>query len=381
MRILLMSNAGWEHSGYGVQVKELAPRLQEAGHDIAVFSFHGLEGGIIEWQGIKHYPKGYVPYGSDVVPLYARDFGADIVISLIDIWVLDPQISDKVRWCPWSPVDSQPVPDEVVMRHQRAFANLAYSRFAERSLKEAGVRDVLYVPHGVNRQVFKPKDQQATRQKFDIPREAFVVGMVAANQSFPSRKAFEENFEAFAIFAEQHDDARLYVHSWVSEEMKGVNLTRLAHMFNIEHKVIFTNQYRYHLGLSEEDMCDLYNVFDVLLAVSRAEGFGIPCVEAQACGKPVITINFAASPELTASGWVVEPAAWLMNRLYVFQAMPDVDGIVARLEEAYNMDQEAEKEKALALAKQYDYDYVFQEYWQPALSHIEQKMRRRRVTH
>ncbi len=43
---------------------------------------------------------------------------------------------------------------------------------------------------------------------------------------------------------------------------------------------------------------------DVLLTTSMREGFGIPLVEAQAFGTPVIMTDFASMPGLCAGEWL-----------------------------------------------------------------------------
>jgi len=165
------------------------------------------------------------------------------------------------------------------------------------------------------------------------------------------------------------------VHSWIGTERGGMDLLRLARLFDIEDACYFTQQYKYHLGLSSEEMAWLYNCFDVLLLPSRAEGFGLPLIEAQACGVPAISTDFSAMPELTASGWLVRPATTLINWLYSFQVLPDIPDIAAKLELAYAMDRAQERKKALTLAAQYDYDQVVREYWAPFLRETERELR------
>lgn len=84
MKVMWCSNAPWCRTGYGTQTEIWVPRLAELGHDMAIFAFHGLQGGMIDWQGIPVYPAGLQPYGGDVVGMHARHFGADLVITLMD---------------------------------------------------------------------------------------------------------------------------------------------------------------------------------------------------------------------------------------------------------------------------------------------------------
>ena len=62
-----------------------------------------------------------------------------------------------------------------------------------------------------------------------------------------------------------------------------------------------------HVNLSEKDLSRLYKSSDLLLFPSFYEGFGIPIIEAQAHGLPVITSNVTAMPEVAGD------AALLVN--------------------------------------------------------------------
>ncbi len=57
-----------------------------------------------------------------------------------------------------------------------------------------------------------------------------------------------------------------------------------------------------------EDLRVLYNEADVLLLPSLYEGFGLPIIEAMACGTPVITSNLSAMPEAAGdAGLLIDP--------------------------------------------------------------------------
>jgi glycosyltransferase involved in cell wall biosynthesis len=51
-----------------------------------------------------------------------------------------------------------------------------------------------------------------------------------------------------------------------------------------------------HVG--DEDLVNLYNLADLYLYPSLYEGFGLPILEAQACGCPVLTSNITSCPEV-----------------------------------------------------------------------------------
>jgi len=50
--------------------------------------------------------------------------------------------------------------------------------------------------------------------------------------------------------------------------------------------------------VSEEELVALYNLADCYMYPSRYEGFGLPILEAQACGCPVITSTVSSCPEI-----------------------------------------------------------------------------------
>ena len=75
----------------------------------------------------------------------------------------------------------------------------------------------------------------------------------------------------------------------------------------------------------------LYNAAEILLYPSFYEGFGLPPLEAMACGTPVIASNGGALPEVVASGGVLlppdQPAQWAHAILTILQNEPYREGL------------------------------------------------------
>lgn len=55
-------------------------------------------------------------------------------------------------------------------------------------------------------------------------------------------------------------------------------------------------------GISDEAIVQEYRAADMLLFASTYEGFGLPIVEAQATGRPVVTSNICSMPEVAGDG-------------------------------------------------------------------------------
>ncbi len=299
------------------------------------------------------------------------------VITLMDVWPLDREIYAELnrrgRLACWTPVDHKPVPPPVFDFLERTEAvPIAMSRFGENELREAGL-DPLYVPHGIDTNMYVPRDRKEMRDLLNFPEDAFVVGMVANNQGqSPPRKAFSEALLAFSIFQQDHEDAILYLHAEMSGFRNGLDLTRMAERFDIPSGALrFSDQVMMEFGIPPGVLCGLYNTFDVLLHPSYGEGFGIPIIEAQACGTPVIVTDWTSMPELCGAGWKVGGVPWDHGMAEAFWMKPDVDQIIEALEEALeNRGNDQLRMQAREFALQYDADSVMENYWIPALEQI-----------
>ena len=66
--------------------------------------------------------------------------------------------------------------------------------------------------------------------------------------------------------------------------------------------------YQQFENVSIDVLIRIYNAVDCLVLPSLVEGFGLPVVEAQACGCPVVTSNLSSLPEVAGSGAIfVDP--------------------------------------------------------------------------
>lgn len=378
MKINWFSNSIWARSGYGNQTAVFVPRLQGLGHQMSITAFYGLEGAIINLGDIPIYPRGHAMYGQDVWSAHAYHAGADVCISLLDAWVFEPQNNPHhIPWVPWFPVDMDPLPERIRERVQLALKRIVFSQFGQKMVNNAGL-DCYYVPHGVDTKVFAPGDRKAAIETTGLPKDRFIVGMVAANKGNPSRKAFTPQLEAFAMFHQKHDDAFLYLHTNRSErgEGAGVNLPELLKYLGLVEgrDYSFCDQYQNMLGFPDNYMAALYNAFDVHMLVSMGEGFGIPILEAQACGCPVIVGDWTSMSELCFSGWKVsqrEAVKW-WTPLAAYQWFPQPEAVANRLEAAYHArDIDSMRDRARNGALKFDADRVTEKYWKPVLENIE----------
>ncbi len=379
LSVLWSSNAFWSASGYGVQAHSVLPRLQQAGHRVGQFAWYGLQGGVLHHDGIPVYPAAFHSFGTDIISGHVKHFGADVVVSLHDIWVLPdsyPELVRPARWIPYFPVDHTPIPPRTAQAARLADFPVTYSMHGLTEAHKAGITKTEYIPLGVETQVFKPGDKAEARRKLGLPQDGFICSMVAANKGQPSRKAFAENLQAFSAFRMQHPEAHLHLHTLAGQASNGVDFNELIPACGIPlENVSFCDQYDYIVGIPHGQVAALYQASDVLLAASQAEGFGIPLVEAQACNCPVITTRWTSMPELTVNGICTTPAQLVWTALDSWAAVPSVAGIYHALEEIYRWSPAQRQEQAEygreVVQRQFDWDTIVTRYWVPFLAEVE----------
>lgn len=385
MKINWHSNAPWSSTGYGNQTRVFAPRIKNLGYDIGITAFYGLQGGQANWNGIRVLPVGKHPYGQDIIGAAAEFDNANCIITLMDAWVVQAE-NIRLPWFPWFPIDCEPMPKAVLDKVRQATKGITMSRFGQLQA-EAAHLETFYIPHGVETDVFKPLS--GSRERLKWPLDKFTVGMVAANKGVPPRKSFYEQITAFAALHHEKPDTLLYLHTDdggrggesvdLVEYCQKLGL-RVAWMTNDpvkdETDVLFSDQYTYLLGLPDPYMVDAYNGMDVLMNVSMGEGFGIPIVEAQACGTPVIVGGWTSMDELVFSGWKIAKSEARQSYHPYFKAWQwsaSPEAIADRLFKAYEMRGNVDyRSRARDGALRYDADKVTDKYWKPALAEMAQ---------
>ncbi len=379
MRILWSSNSPFAPSGYGTQTSIACRNLKAMGHDVAIFAFWGFEGSRMEWGDIPIYPNNARDWGIKNAPIFYADFKADILITLIDAWV-QKGLDRNMRWFPWMPVDHTPPPPPVIQALKDNYGlvkPIAMSKYGQAQLKACGF-DSYYIPHSVNTQVFKPLPgwREFERGKYNW-QDKFVIGTVGTNNY--ERKNWVASLKAVSLFAKKHPGEVVYVMHTNPTDPNGINLLELITSLGLQDICKFPSPAELIIGIPQEDMARMYNALDVFLLPSKGEGFGIPLVEAQACGTPIITTNCTAQTELMGGGWLIKDLVpeWSALSSWQFNCRPDE--IVHLLEVAYKAKKQGwitnVQAKARAKAMEYDETKVFKEIWPPVLSDIEQKIK------
>jgi len=88
----------------------------------------------------------------------------------------------------------------------------------------------------------------------------------------------------------------------VAEALKGLSccLVIIGRLSERQKRCLcqYKINYENHVGLSRDELLEQYRQADLLMFVSLYEGFGLPIVEANAVGRPVITSQLYSMPEV-----------------------------------------------------------------------------------
>jgi glycosyltransferase involved in cell wall biosynthesis len=327
-----MSDCPILHTGQAVVLREVALGLHNSGkYEVVVFAWG--------YNGTPHQ------FPFTMLPASARDFGRggipeagipgleqivdrikpDIVWTVADIWMVNyiAELKNRAtfKWIAYTPIDGLPILDYWHPWFENVDQLVMETKFGMDEVGKANPNlDLTYIYHGCKSEIFRPlsvtekvqiragityagiKDENNIEPRRGLPIDAFVVGVVARNQP---RKNFDKTLKAFAIFAKDKPNARLWLHT--SPVDQGYNLVQLSCLLGIKDKVCFTPNYSIVQGLSETDLNIVMNTFDVHLLPTQGEGFGIPIVETMAAGVPQVVSDYTSHVEFAKEGGIMIP--------------------------------------------------------------------------
>ena len=115
------------------------------------------------------------------------------------------------------------------------------------------------------------------------------------------------------IAAVHNLDISLYILGNLSAEQKN----------NLKEKNI---RYKNFYNLNFDEVINLYKQADIICFASLYEGFGLPIVEGQATGRPVITSNICSMPEVAGNGALfIDPYSIVEYRKAILSLIADED--------------------------------------------------------
>ncbi len=183
---------------------------------------------------------------------------------------------------------------------RRADALIAISEYTKRTLVETlGLppERIHVVYPAVDHERFRPMDvPEGFRMKYELSKEWRYILYVGSDDP---RKNLCTLLRAFALVKQQVSNVKLLkvgVPHFVQERAR--LLTLIAEL-GLQEDVLFFDH------VPGEDLPLFYNVADVFVLPSLYEGFGLPALEAMACGAPVIVASSSSLPEVMGDAGIM----------------------------------------------------------------------------
>lgn len=348
------------------------------GHEVVIGTKHHL-GGQIEVNGITVFDGREVGLVNKIV----QEEGYDYVISCMDHWTLPEPF---VNWVAVNLLDCELIYPKMIQVLRNSKYQVAITKHGQRELERTGFKP-FYCPLGVDTNLFKPdlEVRKSCRERFGWDDNTFVIGLVGIN--YPTdRKNIINTLRAFQGFHKRHPNSVLYLHTDVMGSATGgipmlwvIGSCGFGDDNSITSAVRWVDQKRYHLwNISLAELAQVYNAFDVMCLASCGEGFGMPWLEAQACGVPVISMDTTSGKELNFNRRLVIPAHeddYQYTSLLSWYVRADPSAIEKRLEIAFKAWEDGSIEKLRYRARkgalQYDWDDTYAKFWRPMLEALE----------
>lgn len=356
-RIFIVNDASILNTGYGIYGKEILTRL----HNSDKFEVAEL-GCYVEKAnpGIKTIPWKFYPnnvsfsdprineYRSNGLNQFGlwrfnrciADFKPHIVFDVRDYWMFSYQEHSPYRkyfnWVIMPATDSAPPKLEWLYTFANADIVMPYTLWAKKTLSNACGNNINLFPKianaGINPEELYPVENKLEHKIKYFGKDVSIVGTVMRNQK---RKLLPELMIAYKKYLEYlklsnkddlYEKSYLYLHTSYPEDA-GWDIPALLLEYGLCDKTYFT----YHCrnchnffpskfqmgtttckhchtksacvaspinGVTTQQLNEIYNLFDIFIQYAICEGFGMPQIEAAACGVPLASVDYSAMTEI-----------------------------------------------------------------------------------
>jgi len=355
-RIFLVNDASFLNTGYSIYGKEILTRLHNnSNFEVAELGCYSD----ISNPNIKNIPwkfyanavastdKRSSEYKSNNLNKFGlwrfnrclADFKPHIVFDIRDYWMFSYQENSPYKkyfhWIVMPATDSAPPKTEWLYTYSNADIVVPYTDWAKKVLLQHGGKNINLFPKianaGINPNEFYPIENKTQHKINFFGKDVSIVGLVMRNQK---RKLFPDIMIAYKKYLEtiKHSNSELYNKSYLYlhtsyPEDAGWDIPSLLLEYGLLNKTYFTYICRQcknffpskfqnaikvcphcqkgvatisnpSVGVNTAQLNQIYNFFDLFVQYAICEGFGMPQVEAAACGVPIASVDYSAMTEI-----------------------------------------------------------------------------------
>jgi glycosyltransferase involved in cell wall biosynthesis len=351
-RVLFLTDYAGAFTGFGKQCKLLLTYLYKTGkyeilnaaqgtpkHGSHTLKFPWKTVGVLpddpqKIQQINQDPNlaRNAAYGALELTNIIKEFKPDVIFSVNDTWgsqfVVDMPFFNKIPTVCWNTFDSLPLLPDTIEKASKINNYWTWSDFARKELHKHGFEHVKNQYPLVNTDKFYKLPEtkiEEIKSKFGLPNDAFIIGFVFRNQL---RKLVNTQIEAYALFKKHNPEIKntfLYTHTHYGE---GWDIHRLCQQYEVDPREVLctyvckeTNQYfiaPFHgqdienpitkrktlittnvgLGVTDEQLNEIYNIFSLYSHPATSGACELPCVEAALTEKIITTAPYSFGEDI-----------------------------------------------------------------------------------
>ena len=389
-RIFIANDASFLDTGYGIYGREILSRLHKSNKfEVAELGCYAdithKKISTVPW---KFYPnavtvsdKRYEQYKSNAVNQFGlwrfnrclADFKPHIVFDIRDYWMFAHQEVSPYRkhfhWVIMPATDSAPPKIDWLYTFANADTVIPYTEWAKKVLTNYCGQSINLFPKianaGINPNEFYPFSNKSQHKISMLGKDIPIIGVVMRNQK---RKLLADIMLAFKKYLEDlkqtnqielYEKTHLYLHTSYPEDA-GWDIPSLLLEYNLLDRTYFTYVCREcnHFfsskfqdpittctncnknsatisgpahGINTEQLNKVYNLFDLFVQFAICEGFGMPQIEAAACGLQIASVDYSAMTEIVEKldGYKI-PVIRMFREMETNadRAYPDIDATV-----------------------------------------------------
>ena len=395
LKIFVISDHPFSPSGVGTQTRYMIEGLLQTGN----YSFICFGGAI---RHNDYSPQRTDAYGDDLVVYPVDGYGTqesvrsiirtekpDMLWFMTDprffgwLWEIEDEIRSLIPMVYYHVWDNYPLPTFNKVWYDSCDSVVAISKVTHDIVQNVSPDvECHYLPHAVSSEHFVPREEEKikkVREQSGITDNEFVVFW---NNRNARRKQSATLIHWFKKFLDRvgHKNSKLIMHTDPNDP-NGPNLNAVIRDLGlINGEVMFSTN-----KLELDQLSTLYNIADVTVNISDAEGFGLSTLESLSCGTPIIVNMTGGLQEQVTDGeeWFgvgIEPTSKCVigsqEIPFIYEDRVNGDDFVDALEKIYNMTPEERRQLGQKGRKHVEDNYNFAAYvsrWNDTLTSIHEK--------
>lgn len=316
-------------------------------------------------------------YGEALIDKVVSDIKPDVLISVQDIWGIDFTLKrswfKKINSVYWTTLDSLPIIPSAVEAAKNVKNFWVWSDFATKEMRSMGLDNVKTVHGALECNKFGRHSEEKRsqfRKSNEIDQDCFVIGFVFRNQL---RKSVPNLLEGYKLFKKRNPStkSKLLLHTHWGE---GWDIHRLCDQYEVDKKDVITTyvckqcrNYKVQnflgaevncascgseksmvttgvgYGVTEEQLCEVYNLMDVYCHPFTSGGQEIPIQEAKLCELITLVTDYSCGQEMCHDDACSLPLEWSKyteHGTQFIKASTDPRSIAKQLQKVLEMDSE-----------------------------------------